>query len=95
MKIVCMAEDGHALSCDFSLLRSTLVRMNSVIYCGFLALPPSFSDRAVSYLHPESIMEMSNSLIKRREYEVMAVTDSDSTKHAGDVPNVSGEKEII
>lgn len=41
MEIVCMAEDGHALSCDFSLLRSTLVRMNSVVYCGFLALPSS------------------------------------------------------
>lgn len=54
-----------------------------------------FSDRAVSHPHPESIMEMSNSHIKRREYEVAAGTDSDSTRHAGDVPSVSGEKEII
>ena len=40
-------------------------------------------------------MEMSNSHIKRREYEVAAGTGSDSTRHAGDVPSVSGEKEII
>jgi len=42
-------------------------------------------------------MEVSNSHIKRRgrEYEVMAGTDSDSTKYAGDAPSVSGKKEII
>ena len=69
--------------------------MNSVIYCGFLALPPFFSGRAVSYSHLEFIMEIFNPHIKRRWYEVMAGTDSDSTKHAGDVLSVSGEKEII
>ena len=40
-------------------------------------------------------MEMFNPHIKRRWYEVVAGTDSDSTKYAGDVPSVSGEKEII
>lgn len=40
-------------------------------------------------------MDMSNSHIKRREYEAVAGTDSDSTRHAGDVLSVSGEKEII
>lgn len=40
-------------------------------------------------------MEMSNSHIKCRGYEVIVGTDSNSTKHAGDVPSVSGEKEII
>ena len=38
---------------------------------------------------------MFNPHINRRWYEVMAGTDSDSTKHAGDVLSVSGEKEII
>ena len=39
-------------------------------------------------------MEMSNPHIKRREYEVVAGTDSYSTRHAGDVPSVPGDKGI-
>jgi hypothetical protein len=63
MEIVWMAEDGHAPSCSDPHARADeqrdLLRLSR----------PStfFSDRAVGHPHPESIMEMSNSHIKRRE----------------------------